>query len=111
MSTPNEKHGYTPEDCPENRTGTSLHKCLLCISPYQPPPRYDLRDNATLGSFVIELGERVKRKECTAREFSRAVNVAKWMPDLFSICHGTNDACDNALERIRVNKTLGNYDL
>jgi hypothetical protein len=110
MSTPNAKHGYTPDNCPSNRTGTGVHRCLLCISPYEPEPVYDIRQARYLGQFVLELGEMVKLRLCTAREFSRAVNVARWTPQTFDHCPNTSGACDLALELIRANPKRGNYE-
>lgn len=70
----------------------------------------DLRDAKTLGEFVLELGELVKLGECTSREFSRAINLAKWSPALAQDSMNVTEAVDLMLALIRTNTKLGSYD-
>ena len=97
-------------NCRRNRTGSSIHRCELCVPVEPEPPLTNLRASRELGMFVLEPGELVKLRVCTAREFSRAVNLAKWSPQRFDDCADVTAACDTALELIRADSTLGNYD-
>lgn len=100
-------HNADSMQCKANRTGSSVHKCQLCM-PVEPMT--NLRTPREMGAFVLELGELVKLGECTSREFSRAINVAKWSPHQFDDCFSMTDAVDTALSLVRIDPKLGNYE-